>query len=101
MNVQTVYLDYAYAITTFEYASVFNPINDVQYIVVYRPPCSKENGFRQSTFLTDTEFENFIGEVALMPRKVVVIGDFNIHMDLPSKPEVKRLLTSIETSGFQ
>ena len=97
MNVQTVNLDYA--ITTFEYASVFDPINDIQYIVLYRPPPSKENGFRQSTFLT--EFENFIGEVALMPRKVVVVGDFNIHVDLPSKPEVRRLLTSFETNGFQ
>jgi exonuclease III len=96
MNVQIVNLDYD--ITTFEYASIVDPINGVQYIVVYRPPPSKQNGFLLSTFLT--EFENFISEVALMPRKVVVIGDFNIHVDLPSKPEVKRFLTSLDTSGF-
>ena len=35
MNVQTVNLDYA--ITTFEYAIVLDPINDIQNIAVYRP----------------------------------------------------------------
>ncbi|XP_072025193.1 uncharacterized protein [Amphiura filiformis] len=96
MNVQIVNLDYDY--TTFEYASIADPINGVQYIVIYRPPPSKENGFLQSTFLN--EFESFISEVALMPRKVVIIGDFNIHVDMPYKPEVKRFLSSLDTSGF-
>ena len=97
MNLQTVNLKLD--MVTFEHASVIDPGNNVQYIVVCRPPPSTENGFRLSTFLH--EFDIFIGEIALMPGKVILAGDFNMHVDVPSKSDVKRFLTSIETSGFQ
>ena len=68
-------------------------------ILSFRPPPSTENGFRLSTFLH--EFDIFIGEIALMPEKVNLAGDFNMHVDVPSKSDVKRFLTSIASSAFQ
>jgi hypothetical protein len=38
--------------------------------------------------------------VSLLPNKIVLVGDFNIHADLPDKSEVKRFITSYETAGF-
>ena len=85
MNLQTVNLKLD--MVTFEHASVIDPRNNVQYIVVYRPPPSTENGFRLSTFLH--EFDIFIGEITLRPGKVILAGDFNMHVDVPSKSDVK------------
>jgi len=97
LNFQIAHLDLD--VVTFEYASVNDPINGIQYIIIYRPPPSPKNGLLLSTFLR--EFEDFIGEISLFPRKIIVLGDFNIHVDVPSKSEVKRFLTYLETNDFQ
>ncbi|XP_072048824.1 uncharacterized protein [Amphiura filiformis] len=88
-----------YDFVTFEYASVNDPINGIQYIIVYRPPPSAKNRLLLSDYLN--EFEDFLGEISLFPQKVVMLGDFNIHVNLPSKPEVKRFLACVEANGFQ
>jgi hypothetical protein len=36
-----------------------------------------------------------------MSGKVILLGDFNIHVDVPSKSEVTRFLSSVEGTGFQ
>ncbi|XP_072016909.1 uncharacterized protein [Amphiura filiformis] len=97
MNLQIV--NHGNNIITFEHAGVLDRTNDIPYVIVYRPPPSRENGFQLSTY--QTEFKDFMSEIALMPRKVIVVGDFNMHVDIPSKSEVRRFLTGIETSGFQ
>jgi hypothetical protein len=82
----------------FEHISIIDIANDVQYILIYRPPPSPENGLKLANYLK--EFDEFMSEVALMPRKVILLGDFNIHADMPHKSEVRRFLTSVETTGF-
>ena len=85
--------------TTFEHVSVIDPACGIQYVVIYRPPPSTENGFLISTFLN--EFEELMSEIALLPTDVVLLGDFNVHVDIPSKWDAKRCLTCIEVCGFQ
>ncbi len=96
MNLQSV--NAKFNVSTFEYACVVDPTSGIQYIAVYRPPPSAENGFLPATFLR--EFEDLMGEVALMPRKIIIVGDFNVHVDEPSEWEARRFLTCVETSGF-
>ena len=39
------------------------------------------------------EFENFLSEVTVLPGKLVIMGDFNFHMDKPHKSEVLGLFS--------
>ncbi|XP_072023162.1 uncharacterized protein [Amphiura filiformis] len=96
LKLHTVQLQHS--VTTFESASVIDPAYGIQYIVIYRPPHSKKNGLLTSTFLN--EFEDFMGEIALFPNKVVLLGDFNVHVNKPWKSDVRRFLTCLEVSGF-
>ena len=84
--------------TTFEYVSVIDPVRSIQFFIVYRPPPSKVNKLKASTFLE--EFDDFLGEVALLPLKLVILGDFNTHVDQPMKWDSRRLLSTVETCGF-
>ena len=68
--------------TTFEYGSALDPASGIQYVIIYRPPSSTENGFLTSTFLN--EFEDLMVEITLLPTKVVLLGDFNVYVDIPS-----------------
>ena len=43
--------------------------------------------FLTSTFLN--EFEEFMAEINLLPTKVVLLGDFNVYVDIPSKWDAK------------
>ena len=74
-------------VTTFEYASALDPASGIQYVIIYSPPSSTENGFLTSSFLN--EFEEFMAEITLLPTKVVLLGDFNVYVDIPSKWDAK------------
>ena len=62
------------------------------------PPPSKENGFKIPQFLS--EFEEFLIHINSMSGKQVILGDFNFHVDIPTKPDVARFLAIIEGAGF-
>ncbi|XP_072039764.1 uncharacterized protein [Amphiura filiformis] len=72
---------------------------DIRLIAVYRPYPSTSNGLKTSEFLD--EFEVFLGDISLLPGKVLLTGDFNIHMDEPEKSEVKRFTCSILDAGLE
>lgn len=63
----------------------------VNFLVIYRPPSAS-----YTTFLE--EFEESLSCADLLPNRLVVMGDFNFHMDCRSKSEVRSfnsLLTSL------
>ncbi|XP_072021265.1 uncharacterized protein [Amphiura filiformis] len=84
---------------SFEHASVIIKKLGIRLILVYRPPPSKENGLKVPQFLE--EFDAFINEISMAPVKTLLLGDFNIHVDLPSKPDSARFLESLAENGFQ
>lgn len=57
-------------------------------MAVYRPPPSPANGLKTSDFLL--EFELFLHELSIAPCQVVLLGDFNIHVDTPEKEDADR-----------
>ncbi|KAJ8040406.1 hypothetical protein HOLleu_14687 [Holothuria leucospilota] len=97
VNVCTIPL--SHATQTFEHASVIDRTSGIQYIIVYRPPPSQVNNLKTTDFLI--EFDEFIGEISLLPSKVMIAGDFNVHVDDPDKPDVRRFISSYESAGFR
>jgi len=83
---------------TFEFAVVSNTSRTFTIVTVYRPPPSKKNKLKVSSFLND--FEEFLSFVNLLPGKIILLGDFNVHYDLPSKWDVKRFSTTLESADF-
>ena len=83
---------------TFELAYVVNFTKAIKFLVVYRPPPSSVNRYRISEFLT--EFEMLVNEIALLSGHVVLLGDFNMHVDSPAKTDVARFLSIIETGNL-
>ena len=67
--------------------------------MVYRPPPpSPRNGLKTSDNLS--QIDKFLDEVTLFSGKLLILGDFNLNLDNPFKPEVAHFLTSIVDAGL-
>ncbi len=84
--------------STFEHACFTDMSKSVYFFVIYRPPPSSENGLKTSDFLI--EFDMFIESVNFINNKVLIVGDFNVHVDLPTKHDASCLLTTLATTGL-
>ena len=42
------------------------------------------------------EFDDFLGVLSTLPGKPLLMGDINIHVNKPAKPDVSRYLSSLE-----
>ncbi|XP_072025417.1 uncharacterized protein [Amphiura filiformis] len=69
------------------------------FICVYRPKPSKVNKYPISDFLQ--EFDNLMDEVSFMPNKLIIVGDFNVHVNKPELPDVRHFHDTISINGFQ
>ena len=58
---------------------VSTPTVRLRVIVVYRPPYSHAHPVTISTFIT--EFANFLESVVLVNERLLVCGDFNMHVN--------------------
>ena len=67
----------------------------VWYYLIYRPPPSAANGLSRAQFLQ--EFTEFLAIIMVRPGHMCILGDFNIHVDIPNDSENKHL-TSILSS---
>ena len=61
---------------------------------MYWPLPSKVNGFKYNQFME--EFDDFLGVLSTLPVKPLLMGDTNIHINKPSKPDVSRYLSPLE-----
>ena len=61
-------------------------------IIIYRPPGPYSN------FLT--EFSEFLSDTVLNFNKILIVGDFNIHVDNSCDPLAKLFLALTENMGF-
>ena len=67
----------------------------MKLVIIYRPPPSKKNKHSYADFLV--EFTGFIEHYALMTTRFAIVGDFNIHWDVPSDTNVKRFADLLES----
>ncbi|XP_030838753.1 uncharacterized protein LOC762884 isoform X3 [Strongylocentrotus purpuratus] len=85
-------------VTTFESVHVISRTSTLHIVVIYRPPPSTANGLTVPDFLN--EFESFLTDLSVLPGKLLVLGDFNFHVDLPAKPDVSAFLQATSSASL-
>ena len=75
-------LDTSFEFSSFECISVILEAGSFSFhfIVLYRVPPSTQNKIQKSSFLTD--FGELIEQTSNLSGKLIILGDFNIHVDL-------------------
>ncbi|XP_071498749.1 uncharacterized protein [Diadema antillarum] len=99
LNLSTANINILSSHDTFELAAVTNPSRSICYVVIYRPPPSMRNGLKTKEFLQ--EFGELVCELTTYSWKLHILGDFNMHVDTPRKPDVACFLEIIEEAGLQ
>ena len=86
--------------THFEYMDCYAKINEVKvYItVIYRPPPSKANGFRNSVFLE--EWALYLERFTEIQEEILITGDFNLHLDDSSDRDVRAFCGLLDAHGL-
>ncbi len=83
---------------SFEYVIIVDTVNEINFVVTYRPYPSPVNKFTASQFLT--EFDDFLLYVNGLSGKIILLGDYNIQVDNPCGPGVTHFLSSIDGVGL-
>jgi len=65
----------------------------VRLLVAYRPPSS-------SLALFSTEFESLLEVLSALPERVVIVGDFNLHVDVPNDKPAAGFISKVEAFGY-
>ena len=65
----------------------------VRVLVVYRPPGS-------STTVFMTEFQAVLEILSILPEEVIIVGDFNIHVDVPTDKLASEFINLVDMFGF-
>ena len=71
----------------------------VTILIVYRPESSKKNRYSMDEFFT--EFANFMTKYYLLKHEVIIVGDFNFHVNKLHDPKAKRFLELIKLFSFK
>ncbi|XP_072047081.1 uncharacterized protein [Amphiura filiformis] len=80
---------------TFEHSLFYMKNQNLYFVVVYRSSSLKQ----MPQYFHD--FEIFLNAVDLLPGRSVVLGDFNIHMDMPNENDTKSMLAILESLSFE
>ena len=71
----------------------------MRLFAVYRPPPSTENELTSRLFLQ--EFSTYLEAVPTVSQYLVMVGDFNVHVDDMEKRETQLLTEMLDTIGLQ
>jgi len=70
----------------------------IHLIVVYRPPYSEAHPITTSTFLA--EFADYLESILLCTEKLIIMGDFYIHVDVTNDPDAVRFLELLNSMNL-
>ncbi|XP_072017730.1 uncharacterized protein [Amphiura filiformis] len=84
--------------TYFESACLTDSSCQLNLVVIYRPPPSSVNHFKISDFLN--EFDSFLDDIVLLPGKLLLAGDMNVHWDEQQKPDVRQYINIISSANL-
>ena len=73
--------------------------HDLRVVILYRPPYSDEHKVTTSTFFV--EFCNYLESIVLSKEQLLIVGDFNIHVDVLDDNDSIKLLDLLESFGLQ
>jgi hypothetical protein len=72
---------------------------NVHLVVIYRPPPNHKNGFTFEKF--NSEFCDLVDSVILERSKLLLAGDFNLHMDDEKSKEATVFASTLDSYGLQ
>ena len=75
------------------------PSSVVRLYCIYRPPSSTRNNVSGSTFLD--EFLTFLEGAVVDIHFPLLLGDFNIHVDVPNDNFAKSFISGVNSLGFK
>lgn len=71
---------------------------NIRVVIVYRLHPTKKNGIKSSDFFT--EFAEFVDSIATSNDHLLILGDFNIHWDVPSNPDTRHLSDILRSANL-
>ena len=74
-------------------------IRSLNVVVIYRPLSSAQYPKPFSAFIS--EFRTFLEEKVTMSGRLIILGDFNIHVDVSSNREAKLFLEMLDLLNFE
>ena len=88
------------ALTSFEYAQWRIAIRrtDVTITAIYHQPLSPANNITNTAF--QDEFTEWV-KVPVVENNVIILGDFNMHINNPNDTDANILIDTLEAVGFQ
>ena len=87
--------------TTFEHLECAVELKDrnLLFVVVYRPPPSKKNGFTLGTFFD--EWQSFMDRYTETATELLLTGDVNFHLDKCDNRDASHFKSILEAHGLQ
>ena len=70
----------------------------VRTVIVYRPPHSEDHPITTGVF--SHEFAEYLESVVMFSDTLVIIGDFDFHMDVPTNPNNKHSSDLLDKMGL-
>ena len=86
---------------SFEYSkwSIKYSTYTISVVVIYRPPYSEKNPVSVNTFIT--EFGDYLESVITDQNRLIIGGDFNIHMEDKENASVEKLTDMLDSMNMQ
>ena len=86
--------------TSFEFAEyiVIAGNNKVKVAIIYRTPYSEKHPVTVATFLG--EFAEYLESIVLSSERLLILGDMNIHEDVPDDADAVKFLDLLECMGL-
>ena len=87
---------------SFEYCELLVQISSslkIRVVIVYRPPHSEDHRVPVVTFLS--EFSSYMESVILSKDHLLILGDFNIHMDVLTDAYTVKFMDLLESPGLE
>ena len=73
--------------------------HNLRIVIIYRPPYSEEHKVTIGIFLN--EFLEYLKTLLLSNEEIIILGDFNIHVDNSNDNDASKLMDIIESLGLK
>ena len=70
----------------------------IKVLTIYRPPYSEEHPVSSNVFCE--EFSSYLENIVMIPEVLLITGDFNFHVDCPTKADAKNFADLMNTFGL-
>ena len=87
---------------SFQYCELLVQISSslkIRVVIIYRPPHSEDHRFPMVTFLS--EFFSYMESIILSKDHLLILGDFNIHMDVLIDAYTVKFMDLLESLGLE